>query len=200
MVQKIKDLSKWFVLEAGSKLDLPNDKPRMIRLEVNTPYKARLDLIDGDGVPKFLAQVEGRDTIEFEAPGACSIASDAPELYLYSSEGEVVHSVVEAPESFTRIMQGRRTRNPEIEALVHTMNRNFERQLAKQAAVYGELIERTARDSAEKPAGEGSPRRSRGKAQSGGGDTAHVEPDSGTPDGNKGPAVSDEHGTDDDAD
>lgn len=197
MVQKIKDLSKWFVLEAGSKLELPNDRPRMIRLEVNTPYKARLDLIDPDGVPMFLALVEGRDTIEFEAPGACSIASDAPELYLYSSEGEVVHSVVEAPESFTRIMAGRRQRNPEMELLAQTMNRNFERQLAKQAAVYGELIERTARGRAPEPEGEGSSRRPRGKPTTDADGLAHTDPDTGTPDGNQGPAPGDENGTDD---
>lgn len=179
---RIRDMSKWLRLNAGSKLDFPIEKPRPVRIEVNAPVETRLDYISPDGEVTFLALVKGRETVEFETIGAFALASDADELYVYSSEAEVVHSIVEAPESFTRIMQGRRTRNPEMEALIHQMNRNFERQLEKQARVYGDIIERSATPRTAVAPSTSVPARVEG------------EP---TPDGDAGPSVKAPAGTDD---
>lgn len=181
-MQRIRDISKWLVVHAGSKLDFPNEKPRRVRMEVNAPTAARIDYISRDGGVKFLALVQGLDTVEFETEGAFSLSFDADELYIYSSEAEIVHSTVEAPESFTRIMQGRRARNPELEALMHQMNRNFERQLEKQARIYGSIIERSTHPVSQVAPASSVPARVEG------------EP---TPDGDAGPSTTAPSGTDD---
>lgn len=181
-MQRIRDISKWLIVHAGSKLEFPNEKPRHVRIEVNAPTEARIDYIAPDGEVKFLALVKGRDTVEFETEGAFALTCDAEELYVYSAEAEIVHSTIEAPESFTRIMQGRRVRNPELEALMHQMNRNFERQLEKQARIYGSIIERGAHPVAQVAPSSSVPARVEG------------EP---TPDGDRGPSDQAPSGTDD---
>lgn len=184
---RIRDLTKWLRLNGGSKLDFAAGKPRLIRLEVNAPTETRLDLIDEHGEVFFLALVKGRDTVEFETAGAFSLASDADEVYVYTAEAEIVHSIVEAPESFTRIMQGRRTRNPEMEALIHQMNRNFERQLEKQARVYGDIIERSAHPRAQVAPPSSTPASVDGKPTPDGNAGPSTEPAPGATDGNQEP-------------
>lgn len=155
-MQRIMDVTRWLKLDPSDKLDFELTRPRAIRVEVNAPNETQLAMVDEEGEVHFLALVKGRDTVEFEAKASFSLMTDQPNTFIYSAASEIVHLVVEAPESYTRIMQGRRTRNPEMELLAQTMNRNFERQLAKQAKVYGSILERSLAASALQPAAEGA--------------------------------------------
>lgn len=155
MTQKLYNLDRWVRVEAGKVLPFTLSKPRSVTVEVNAPQETAVSLVDPDGEVHFLALVKGRDRLEFEVRGAFGLVCDQGDVFIYSHDGDAVHSIVEAPESFTRIMT-RRQRNPELEAMMATMQANFQRQLDKQAREYGSLIERVAAAAAAQPAPQGA--------------------------------------------
>lgn len=141
MTQKLFNINKWTRLMAGNQLDLPGDRLRLVRLHVNTPAETHLSYISDDGEVLFLAAVYGRDTVEFMTDGRVSILTDTDDTFIYTADGEQVHQIVEAPESFTRIME-KRARNPELERIAALMNQNMSMRLQAQAAEYEGILER----------------------------------------------------------
>lgn len=187
-MQKLMDLSRWFLLAPGSKLDFNSERPRSVSVDINAAHRTRIDMIDPDGVVQFLAIVEGRDRLEFQTTGAFSLAVDQPETFIYSEDSDTVHLVVDAPESYTKIMQGRRTRNPELEYIADRMNRNFQRQLERQERVYGDLLARTIEARAPQPAPTGAAPVIGGEPKPDGDGDAPADQAAGAGDGNKGKA------------
>lgn len=137
MAIRLYNVDKWTRLAAGEMVRFPGKRQRPVTVEVNAPGEARLDIVDAvTGETRFLAIVYGRQTLEFTA-GAFSIASDLDDTFIYTAEGEEVHHVNPAPESYTRIME-KRARNPELERIAHQITGNITRRLEAQ------LDERTA--------------------------------------------------------
>lgn len=137
-MQRLFNIDKWSKLAQGHVLEFPGEAPRRIRLEVNAPLKVPLYYVDGDGVPTFLALVEGRDTLEFHTTGTCGISADG-DCYVFTADGDDVSSVVEAPVIFTKIME-RRPRNYEMERMQYEMRANQRRLMEAQSEQLERLI------------------------------------------------------------
>lgn len=160
-MQRVHNLDKWFNLEQGKQVDFPSTRPRRIRLEVNSPGDCQLYAVQEDGDLIFLATFKGRDTIEFVTEGKVGLLADGADCWIFTADGDDVSSIIEAPVSFTRVMQ-RRQRNPELERIAAEMRFNTERRLEKQADELAALFERRlaavqAQPKAEAPAGAVSP-------------------------------------------
>lgn len=144
-MQRIFNVDKWTVVEPGHRLDFPGERARQVRLECNSQDVSNLYLIDAEGEVFFLARVCGRDTIEFVSGGKFSISvADGP-CSIYTVDGTTCGYTVEAPESFTRIVE-RRVRNPEQEYMMNMMMRNMEKRLASQAGELREQYDRRERE------------------------------------------------------
>lgn len=131
-MQRIFNVDKWTVIEPGQVLEFPMERPRLVRVEVNSPDAANLYLIDQAGEAFHLARVCGRDTVEFVSPGAFSLSAADGAISVYTVDGTSGHRTVEAPQSFTTIVE-RRRRNPELEAMMRMVNQNMEKRLAQTA-------------------------------------------------------------------
>lgn len=142
MTQKLYDLSRWVRMSPGKAHRFRGVKPRTVTVEVNAPQESAIYLGDHDGELHFLALVKGRDKLEFGAEGPFELMTNEGDVFIYSSDGDAVHSELDAPESFVKVMQ-RRVRNPELEAMMRTMQSNFQRQLEKQMGHYDQLIARS---------------------------------------------------------
>lgn len=132
-MQRMFNLSKWRAAGAGEIIRFESDRPRTVRLEVNTPEIALLELHEDGREPCFLARVEGRDTIEFSADGSFEISCDTSDVYFYTAEGDDWSVEPVDGRTFTRIVE-RRSRNPEMEMMMHMAMRNMEQRLDAQAA------------------------------------------------------------------
>ena len=149
-MQRMYNLEKWMRLTESSRLEFSNPKPRTVRFEVNAPGERALYVADDlTGECRFLALTMGCDVIEFSANGAFSLLADDPaggqdvETWVFTADGADVSIVLEAPESFTKIVE-RRRRNPELEAVMAVMQRNLERRFAQQSVELAERLERSA--------------------------------------------------------
>lgn len=152
MTQKFYDLDRWQKLNAGQMLSFDLSRPRTVTIEVNAPQEALVHVSDSDGVVLFVARVLGRDRLEFGVRGPFSLSTDVDDVFIYTDDSARVHHVNEAPESFTKVMT-RRHRNPELEAMMRLMKSNMDRQLAKQAEHYEQLVQRSvATIAAQSPA------------------------------------------------
>lgn len=137
-MQRMFNLDKWTRLDKGKGLEFTNPRPRNVRLEVNSPVKAALHVIDEHGEDHFLALVEGRETVEFGTTGAFSLTSDA-ECNVYTADGADISSVVVEPVILTKIAE-RRARNPELEYLQRVMYENMERRIAATEADFARRL------------------------------------------------------------
>lgn len=187
-MQRLMDVTRWVRLDSGKQVNFNVLRPRSVSLELNCPQETRIDLIDANGEIHFLALVKGRDKIEFQVLGEFALAVDKDECFIYSDDSEAVHLVNDAPETFTRIMQGRRQRNPELEYLAKKMSENLDRQLAKQARAYEGILERSIEARTAQPAAAGSSAGAGGEPTSDGDGKPPAEQASGAPDGGKGKA------------
>lgn len=143
-MQRIFNVDRWAVIEPGQVLEYPSERARLVRLEVNSADVANLYLLNEDGEAFHLARVCGRDTVEFVSPGKFSLSVADGACSVYTVDGTSVAHTVEAPVSFTRIVE-RRRRNPEIEQIAHMMSQNMERRLAQQAGELQAQYERRER-------------------------------------------------------
>lgn len=133
-MQKLFNLAKWRSLEEGEFVEFANPRPRNVRLEVNAAQETRLYISHaGDDDQTFLALIKGRDILEFASEGAFSIMADGGAVAFYTADGEDITVAPVDPLSYTRIVE-RRQRNPEIEHMMHMVQLNVEKRLAKQAA------------------------------------------------------------------
>lgn len=152
MVVRIDNLTKWEKLPKGKALSLPGETARAIRLELNCPAPARIDVAQGDQVA-FVAVVTGRDTVRFSvAEGHADIVfTSEDDVWFYTKDGDVTSE--ERPEavSFTRIME-RQTRNPQLELMMFKANQNELRRQANADAQRAELAAFMAEMKAQKEA------------------------------------------------
>lgn len=172
-MQRIMNMSNW--THMGPEDELPFDvaRPRSVSIEVNAANKTRIYYVCPDGELVFLALVEGRDKVEFQTETSFKLIVDQPDTFIYSDDGIAVHHVSEAPETFTKVMAGRRQRNPEVEYMVHQMSKNFDRMLSKQARQHSDQLERAFAMGAAQSAPASAPA----------GPAKEPEPDAAGPDG-----------------
>lgn len=131
-MQRMYNFDKWMNLGDGQGLRFAGNRPRQVRLEVNAPQETRLYVEDDDetGVCNFLALVKGRDTIEWSASGAFILRADGGDVSVYTADGADISLELEAPVSFTKIVE-RRKRNPELEQVLAVLNRTMEERIAQ---------------------------------------------------------------------
>lgn len=130
---KLDSLSRWSRLDKGAVLTLPGVADRRIRLNVNSPGRVSLFIVNDDGEPIFLACPEGRDVVEFAAPGDVRITTEDEDVFVYTAENEPTFSIIENAEVFTQIAQ-RAARNPDMEHMLYLQQVNMERRFAALAA------------------------------------------------------------------
>lgn len=131
-MQKIYNVENWVVIEPGQVLEYPADRPRLVRLEVNAAAESQLYMLNASNEAFFLALVKGRDTIEFVSSGKFSLSVAENACSVYTVDGSNISHTVEAPVSFTRIVE-RRRRNPELEIIAAQMAANMNRIIEQQA-------------------------------------------------------------------
>lgn len=133
MAIKIGNLSRWARLEPGQVLTFGQEnRQQRIRVEFNVSDETHITAIDHKGHERFVAVIQGHETIEFTTEGdVVLVPTTEGEIWWYTRDGdtdamELVHEV-----PFTRVMQ-RRARNPELELMMFKMNQNIERRIAAE--------------------------------------------------------------------
>lgn len=125
---KLDSLDRWMHLKKGEVLTLAGNSPRRIRLQVNSPKRSSLFIVNGDGELVFLAAPEGRDVIEFAAGGDVRLTTEDDDVYVYTAENEPTYVIIEDPVIFTKIAE-RSTRNPDLEHVMYLQQVNLDRRL-----------------------------------------------------------------------
>lgn len=153
-MRMLKDINKLRLVKAGDALSLVDGEfPRDVRLELNTERPTRLGLLLEDKSERFLAVVEGRDTVVFTIEGPCEVwPSSDGEVWWYTVEMEAA-AIVSNAETYTKIAE-RRARNPDLELVARRMQQNADRRMA---ALMAEMDKRFAalkpkEESADEPA------------------------------------------------
>lgn len=143
-MQRLFNLSKWTELRDGEALPFKGARPRTVRLELNAPDEVSLYSVE-NGEPIFLALVRGRDVVEFAPDGEFALAVEGGTVFVYTADGQDVHSIAPDPVIFTKIAE-RRRRDPAMELMMYEMNRNIEKRLQAQHADFERII--AAREAA----------------------------------------------------
>lgn len=140
-MQRMFNLTKWRWMTDGEVMTFAGSGARLVKLEVNSPDKCRLFITHG-GKTEFLAQVEGRDTIEFSIEGPFEVVAIGGELAFYTADGADWSVEPVDDQTFTRIVE-RKMRNPELELMMALANRNMEKRLeAAQRETERRLLQR----------------------------------------------------------
>ena len=132
---KLDSLSRWMHLKKGDILTLSGDAQRRIRLQVNSPKRSSLFIVNDDGEPVFLAAPVGRDVVEFASSGNVRITTEDDDVFVYTAENEPTFTIFEDAETFTKIAE-RTARNPDLEHMMYLQQQNMERRLA---AMHGQF-------------------------------------------------------------
>lgn len=131
---KLSDLEKWVRVPKDIGVKFPTETPRLVRLEVLSEEPTRLYAVhqhEGKEVSHFIGIVCGYDVITFPMPGPFRLTADGTGAKVFTPELENAGQR-EIPEavSFTTMMQ-RRERNPIVEQMMHKMQQNMERRIAR---------------------------------------------------------------------
>lgn len=127
---KLDSLSRWMHLKKGDILTLAGDAQRRIRLQVNSPKRSSLFIVNDDGVPVFLAAPDGRDVVEFATGGDVRITTDDDDVFVYTAENEPTFTIIPDAEIFTKIAE-RSARNPDLEHMMYLQQINMDRRFAQ---------------------------------------------------------------------
>lgn len=142
MAIKFNNLDKWARLAVGSVLQLPGEKLRRVRVELNCPAATRVDVVEHDREAKvtFLAVVEGHETIEFIAQNLVELVfTSDDDVWYFTPDGDLVATEIPEATSFTKIAS-RRARNPELELLMFKQQQNIERRMSAIQAEFDARI------------------------------------------------------------
>ncbi|QWY83446.1 hypothetical protein [Rhizobium phage RHph_X92] len=141
----LNDIDKWVPLAAGESFEFASTRPRPVKLEVNCSAETPLfiQLEGADELPRFLALVKGRETVNFVVPGAFSIFHDCPDpsqdVMLWTADGGKVHRENVSAATFTKLHE-RRAVNPEFEYMRYQMEANMQKRLAAQQAQFERMM------------------------------------------------------------
>lgn len=138
-MQRLNNLDKWKHVTPDQVMQLSGEPGRRVRIDVNAPYPVRLMHADGNGELTFLGLVEGRDVLEFIAPGDSSISVDG-DLWAHTFDGEKLAVVVLDAVKFTKMVT-RRPRDHAFELMQFHAKQNADR-------MYGEIYEKLRREFA----------------------------------------------------
>lgn len=145
MTVKLNSLARWSVLDGAEAIAFEGTgaAERRVRIDFNLEGVTTFFIGDEDG-ENFLCTIgPGLETVEFNVAGAFKVyAEKGSGVVHYLASGQEATSMeVPDPVIFTRIAQ-RRTRNPELEEMMHRMQLNIERRMAMQADELSAIYER----------------------------------------------------------
>ena len=145
MSVKLHSLARWARLDGSEAIVFEGTGPaeRRVRIDFNLEACTTFFVGDTDG-ERFLATIgPGLETLEFNIGGAFKVYAEkgSGTVHYLCSGQEPVSMAVPDPVIFTRIAT-RRTRNPELEEMMHRMNLNIERRMAAQADELAAFYER----------------------------------------------------------
>lgn len=130
-MQRLFNVEKWQHVGDGSAISFANPEPRRVRIDVNAPLEARIYYAGTDGEVTFLANVFGRDVLEFRAYGEFSLTIEGSDVWFYTVDGEDYAFSIPDAVILTKLAE-RKPVNKELEMMKHLMNRNIERRLEQQ--------------------------------------------------------------------
>lgn len=140
---KLDALSRWHKAVKGELISLGSTSDvRRVRLHVNSNGPSQVYMVEEWGL-RFLAKVDGYNTVEFYTAGEVDLMIDAPgdDAWWHCAEIEPTCIEVKDPTIFTEIA-GRRQRNPELEEMMFRMQMNVERRMAMQRDEYEAQMQR----------------------------------------------------------
>lgn len=141
MTVRIDNIGKWTCVEEPNTVVLEADYQRAVRLDINCPSPTRIDWVDNaTGVVTFLAIIQGREAVTFEAPGSgyFTFLSEAAEVWIYTVDGDGIG--VETFEESLAGLENRRERNPELERMMRRMEANVAARLAVVHAALDQAV------------------------------------------------------------
>lgn len=142
-MQTINDIKSWELLQIGEQIDFPSDKPRAVRLEFNVAGKALIYmLLKGEKQPRFLALVEGRETVRVVVPGAYALLTKTKdaEVFLLTDDNQKLHRNPVDEETFTTFHEPRAI-DENYERILNAVNRNMNIRLHEQAIAIRREVE-----------------------------------------------------------
>lgn len=137
MAIKVSNIDKWNQLEPGKHIELPGNRLRRVRLEVNCPERTRFDVLELDAEGEmahgtFIGTVLGKETFEFTAEGDLTIipsrGEEAVEVWYFCQDGDQTAVEIDGEETFMELIT-RQTRDPVMEKYMYMQQLNFERRL-----------------------------------------------------------------------
>lgn len=136
-MQKLGDLNRWVPVGEGELLEFVGTRPRLLRIEVNASASTAFYVhVDGEDAPRFLARVEGFDTLEFYVPGAFTLMfktpdpANVPDVLVRTADGSEQHRANMAEEVYTTL-HTKAARDPAMERMQAAMMANNARVMAK---------------------------------------------------------------------
>lgn len=159
MTIKIGNIQRFTRFPTGTALHLPGEAARRVKLQVNTEYDTRLDVVTDAGEVLFLARVNGLQTVEFVIDGPADVlATSEGEVWLSTDEGRHITYKSGKP-SFVTLDFERTPELTEYEKLMAIANLKREQREAEERAIWearmAELQEKVD-GATQKPANSGA--------------------------------------------
>lgn len=128
---KFGQLSLWAPLAAGEIAVFSRSKPRNVRLHVNAPQKAFLEITQ-DGKRPFAVVVDGMEGIEVFVEGPFTLNADV-DIDLRAEDGEMIHVPKTDQRNFARVTE-RRARDHRLELIERMMVENADKRIKAMLA------------------------------------------------------------------
>jgi len=141
----VNDIVNWVEMFDGKTIEFTNRNPRPITLDLNTSGPIKLHYIsreDGKETTRFLASINGRETIKFVTPADFAIAytGDADtEVFILAADSNKVHRENLEDETYTTLYD-QRMRDPDHEAIIQKINAKVQRRLDNMEAAYERML------------------------------------------------------------
>jgi hypothetical protein len=159
-MQHLRDLTHWQALEVGEYIDFASERPRTIKMHVNTSEKVPLMIDIGEEAGfRLLALVEGLETLTFVVPGAFKIAhmSETAHVQLLTADGTTVHRVNVDAVAYTRLHE-RKPVNEEFEFMRYQMEANARKNMEMMAAQFERRLQDAVRPASAPSDDTGAPK------------------------------------------
>lgn len=150
MVLKVNNLGKWRMLPVGDFLQLPEDRLRRVRIEVNCASPTSIECVEfpeGEA-PRhtFLGVITGLEILEFVVETRCELifTSDS-DVWYFTQDGDQIAVEVLGATSFTELAV-RTERNPQLEMMMFKANQNIEARFRQLAEEHAAMVAATGYD------------------------------------------------------